>query len=333
MNPINHEILWGMLLQLRSKVRSHADGLTHASIVWYGPYFEIHLNSIPEFTSDVKAIIFTSEPVLEYPGITSFLFSDNYSIRLHNNNLLTPGQVDFLELYLPLCFSAPKASLIHRSVSILHMAQSLDGRIATETGHSKWIGNQENLVHSHRIRSLCDAILIGARTLELDKPALNVRHVNGPDPVKVVVGNKLYDFKSLLNNSGKVLFFTANKDIKPECVECVYIPAEENRIPPRKILEVLYQRGINSVFVEGGSITGSLFLAGQAVDILQLFLAPKILGSGICDFVLPSISDIGESIEFVNGSFKPMGDGILFEGEVSYQNYSHDRSGVLAYQQ
>ena len=77
---------------------------------------------------------------------------------------------------------------------LVHMAITLDGKISTECGHSKWIGNNENLIHAHRLRAIVDGILVGANTVKLDKPKLNVRHVKGDNPIRLILSNKTKSF-------------------------------------------------------------------------------------------------------------------------------------------
>ena len=91
-----------------------------------------------------------------------------------------------LQLYLPFIWISLQNKL---PFICLHVAQSLDGKIATNSGHSKWIGNMENRIHSHRIRALVDGVMIGGNTLRNDKPKLNVRHVEGKDPIKIVINS------------------------------------------------------------------------------------------------------------------------------------------------
>jgi diaminohydroxyphosphoribosylaminopyrimidine deaminase / 5-amino-6-(5-phosphoribosylamino)uracil reductase len=319
MNHISKEKLWELLLQLRHKIKEHSGNITSAFIVYVNLDFTISINDFPGIPQHAKAIAFSKNLMVASSDLAFFLLDENYNTTLQNNHWLDSQEIDFLQLYLPLCFGAARAFHLKRTIAALHLAQTLDGRIATETGHSKWIGNQDNLIHAHRMRALCDGILIGTKTLQHDKPALSVRHVSGPTPIKIVVGNSSCNFESLLENEGKVYFFTSiqREDIKG--IECIHIPGSTAIIPPTLMLEELFQRKIYTIYIEGGAITASTFLKDKAVDILQLFLAPKIFGSGICNFVLPSISNVDESVKFNHGSFKPMGDGILFEGEVCYQ--------------
>jgi riboflavin-specific deaminase-like protein len=322
MNYYTKEMLWELLLKLRNEVKVSGANMNTIAIFFNDARFEIFFNKIPEISHNTKAIVFSKEELtLHFPKHVLFQFDDNYRIRLVHKKFLDDEQVEFLLTYLPFCFYVCRAHDLKRAVSILHFAQTLDGRIATQSGNSKWIGNQENLVHSHRLRALCDAILVGGNTIKIDKPALNVRNVKGTNPIRVVVGNSLYDFSSLMKSDGKIFQITSNANNPVEGIEKIIVPETANHILPSAILKELYRRGIYSVFIEGGSTTASSFITDKSLDILQLFIAPKIFGSGICSFTLPSIRNVEESLSFIRSSYKNMGDGILFEGEVVYQKH------------
>lgn len=126
----------------------------------------------------------------------------------------------------------------HRPHVVLKMAMTLDGKIATASGESKWISNEAARRLSHRLRAESDAVLVGARTAALDKPALT-SHGMGRDP------------RRLLLKKGV--------DLKP-------------------YLRSLAKDGVSQLLVEGGGETAWKFVAGKFVDEIYFFIAPKILG-------------------------------------------------------
>src|SRR5215470_15574486 len=96
----------------------------------------------------------------------------------------TPADAHLSSLYGPL-FAPPTAS--DGCYVLGRIAQSLDGRIATTSGASHWISSREDIVHTHRLRALFDAVVVGAGTVRADDPQLTTREVEGPSPVRVVL--------------------------------------------------------------------------------------------------------------------------------------------------
>ena len=226
--------------------------------------------------------------------------------------------LDFLQLYLPCCLLPLWARQEKRAITIAHFAQSLDGKIATTTGDSKWIGNTENLVHAHRMRALCDAVLIGTGTLLADKPRLTVRHVTGQNPVRVVLGATCSDFESLYNSSsGRILVISSEADRLNGKADYIQLKKQNGRISALAILKTLYQKNIKMVYLEGGPTTTSYFLEDQSVDILQLHLAPVIFGSGKAAFSLPSITTVDEAVHIQHYCYQPVGNAIMFMGQLN----------------
>ena len=238
------------------------------------------------------------------------------SVRIEESGNLDECAIQFLKKYLPYVFSSHFAKQKNRALAVAHFAQSLDGRIATSNGDSKWIGNQENLIHAHRMRALCDAILIGRGTLEQDQPRLTVRHVIGQNPIRVVLGNTAKDYNCLYESStDRILVIGKQPSSLNGQIDYVHLDSEEAMISPRAILQCLYQRGITAVYVEGGSKTTSHFLETGAIDVLQLHFAPLLLGGGMSSISIPGINKVEHAIRFKNAQFHSMGDEIMFVGE------------------
>jgi diaminohydroxyphosphoribosylaminopyrimidine deaminase/5-amino-6-(5-phosphoribosylamino)uracil reductase len=212
-----------------------------------------------------------------------------------------------LQMYLPYCLAPIEAQKQRRAITVSHFAQTLDGRIATDCGDSRWIGCQENLVHAHRMRALCDAVLIGSGTLRRDRPRLTVRHVSGSDPIRVVVGSRPHDLTCLTESSDAPVI-TVGRD------QTIDLAASNGHIHGRAILESLFARGIHSVLVEGGAATTSSLLADGVIDILQVHIEPLVLGPGLSPFARPAASRIGDAITFRSQSFTRVGSGVMFVG-------------------
>lgn len=227
-----------------------------------------------------------------------------------------PGEIlSLLKLYLPLCFLSLHSRRIMRALTLSHFAQSLDGWIATISGDSRWIGGPGNIVHAHRMRALFDGILVGSRTLSLDRPQLTVRHVKGDNPARIVLGKNLAGLKSLLRSSRDPVILVGGQAPFP-APRCLALPlkSENGFVATAEILKELYKRGIHSVYIEGGAITASRFLQEKTLDVVQVHIAPLILGPGLTGFLLPPAQKIGQALRFASFSYTPIDDGIMFTG-------------------
>jgi riboflavin-specific deaminase-like protein len=229
---------------------------------------------------------------------------------------LPPAAAAMVELYLPYCLAPAHAHRLGRAFTVSHFAQSLDGRIATSDGDARWIGCEENRVHAHRMRALCDAILIGARTLRIDRPSLTVRHAEGDDPIRIVVGDA-GDVECLEQAGPSAIMLFGADGHGSDQVQQVALPRTGGRIATGTILETLYQQGILSAYIEGGATTTSAFLAEGNIDVLQLHVSPMIIGPGINSFTSPEIRSIDEAVRFDTHVYRTIGDGMMFVGRVA----------------
>ncbi len=258
------------------------------------------------------------------PGETRYRLDDLIVLGKLADGGLPPAAAALLDTYLPYCMAPVHARRLRRSFTVSHFAQSLDGRIATDRGDSRWIGCAENRVHAHRMRALCDGILIGARTLRTDHPALTVRHTPGSDPIRIVVGDAGdADLDCLARaGPGRILSIGKGQIGEREAptsaqVERLALPAVNGRIATTAILRELYRRDILSVYIEGGATTTSAFLAEGNIDVLQLHISPLIIGPGISSFQKPAIRSVAESLRFDRHVYRSVGDGMLFVGRAA----------------
>lgn len=225
-----------------------------------------------------------------------------------------PALADFLALYLPL------ALVPHRHpFALAHLAQSLDGRIATSDGASQWLTGEGDLCHTHRLRALADAVLVGAATMRQDDPRLTVRRCAGPQPVRVVLDPRLsldQERQVFRDDAAPTLVLTAAAHARGctglGCAEIVALPSEGAHLAPAAIRAALGERGLHWLFVEGGGVTVSRFLAAGELDRLQIAIAPVLLGSGRPSLALPEIGDLGHALRPKMRRF-PLGDDILIE--------------------
>lgn len=203
----------------------------------------------------------------------------------------------------------------HRQATVLaHLGASLDGRIATDSGHSTWVTGSADLVHMHRLRALADAVVVGAGTALADDPQLTVRHVDGPSPVRVVLdprGELPTRLRILRDTPPATLWLRPGPFSAPMGVEVVLLPAQHGRFDPRDVLGALTARGLRRIMIEGGGQTVSAFLAAGLVDLLHYCVAPVLIGSGRPALDLPVITTMAEATR-LRPAVIPLGQDRLF---------------------
>lgn len=202
-----------------------------------------------------------------------------------------------LELYLPLCRGCPERFVV------AHLGQSLDGRIAAANGASRWVTGPEDVAHNHRMRALFDAVVVGAGTIESDDPQLTVRAVPGRNPARVVLDprRRLAAGQGVFGDgAAPTLLVCDQASARPGerfgQAEVVGVPTQNGSLQPRAVLACLAERGLKRVFIEGGGITVSRFLAAGCLDRLQIAIAPLIIGSGRPSITLPEIEGLAAGL-------------------------------------
>ena len=217
-------------------------------------------------------------------------------------------------------------------VVVAQIGQSLDGRVATETGHSHYINGPEALAHLHRLRALVDAVVIGIGTALADDPQLTVRRVTGPQPARVVIDarGRLPSGAKMLAADGARRLVLAGPGAKPPLpadIEVVALPRSDGQIAPAAILAALAERGFRRVLIEGGADTISRFLAAKCLDRLHVMVAPIILGSGRPSFALPPIARVDEAV-LTPMKIHKLGDDVLFDCDLSAQRETAGRANT-----
>jgi diaminohydroxyphosphoribosylaminopyrimidine deaminase / 5-amino-6-(5-phosphoribosylamino)uracil reductase len=203
-----------------------------------------------------------------------------------------------------------------RPFVVAQLGQSLDGRIATPTGESRWINQDAALDHVHRIRAAVDAVVVGVGTALADDPLLNVRRVTGRNPARVVIDpNRRLPASArcfLAGDGAPRLLINACGTPSADGVETIHVCREEGIMPPRRIIDELFARGYRRLLIEGGASTVSSFIDAGVVDRLHVLVAPVILGSGKTGLSLLPIERLAQA-------YRPRTDVyVLADGDVLF---------------
>jgi diaminohydroxyphosphoribosylaminopyrimidine deaminase / 5-amino-6-(5-phosphoribosylamino)uracil reductase len=220
-------------------------------------------------------------------------------------------------------FGPMRRGLVDDLVVVGQFGQSIDARIATTTGHSKYINGAAGLAHLHRLRALVDAVVVGVGTALADDPQLSVRRVEGPSPARVVVdpNGRLPPKARLLDADGirrLVLTGEATRTAYPAGVEVVRLPMGGGHIAPAAMLAALAERGLHRILIEGGADTVSRFLAAGCLDRLHVVIAPIIMGAGQSSITLPPIERVERALRAPMRAHV-LGEEVLLDCDLSAQ--------------
>ena len=212
---------------------------------------------------------------------------------------------------------------------ILKAAITLDGYVATTTHDSKWISSSDSRKLAHALRAEADAVLVGIGTVLHDDPMLTVRDADGPCPLRIVLDSSLaIPLESkLIRTAEKCPLLLVHNNIASEerrqqlqkipgvsILNCKQTPS--GHIDLSDLATRLAENGVLSLLVEGGSQIMSAFLETPLVDQLVLFIAPKIIGSGIPFTTYPHAEVISEGLDLTVIETKRIGDDIFYRATI-----------------
>lgn len=233
------------------------------------------------------------------------------------------------------CYRLNESYLHHldtgRPLVTVKAAQTLDASIATASGDSRWISGKTSRTLVHQWRVSTDAVLVGTGTALSDDPRLTVRHVDGPQPLRIVLDRQARlprDLRLFTDEYVDRTIVVTSRDAAPDYAAAVQeqggsvmrIPETDEHLSLERLMNTLGQlrtpdgRTVQSILVEAGSELSTALFSREMVDRFFLFIAPKLLGDG-----KPMVEDLGivemkDALTFVQAAWKPVGEDMLFCG-------------------
>lgn len=213
-----------------------------------------------------------------------------------------------------------------RPLVTIKIAQSLDGKIATRSGASKWITHAASRRHAHRSRSFFDAIIVGIHTVLADDPRLEAG--KGHRLTKIVVDARLQIplEARLLKTRQPVIVAAVKKDRAREArlvqrgVKVLYTRSDRGRVDLRQLLKKLHALEIRHLLVEGGATLIGSFLDNRLADKAMIYIAPKIIGGAqaLVSVKGEGVSSLRSAVLLKNSSVKNIKGDYLLEGYLAY---------------
>jgi GTP cyclohydrolase II len=220
----------------------------------------------------------------------------------------------------------PGAAPAGRPFVVLKYAQTLDGRIATRNGDSKWISGEHERRSSHALRAACDGVLVGVGTVIADDPELTVRLVAGSTPLRIVLdsGLRLPLERKILDEGACTLVVTTERSASERRRELEQRGVGVRLVSPGpagvdlgETLAVLRQAGVRSLLVEGGAQVITSFLADGLVDRMVVGIAPTIVGAGTEAVGDLQVARISAGLRLTGRSVYTAGDDLLVAADVA----------------
>ena len=247
----------------------------------------------------------------------SLIYDRNSNTIAECNFIICDYSKMLFSLFLPIIFNSKESPYL-----IAHLAQTLDGFIATNSGESKYISSNDNLTHIHMIRAISDIIIVGYKTVELDNPMLTTRLVTGKSPMRIIIdknnklSNKYNVFRNPDNNGYKII--SDKTYTKKENV--FQLPLDKNKFNLNDIYDLIKKLRKKIVFIEGGGATVSEFYNNNKLDRLHICISPSILGKGRSSLMIEKKMSLNEILEHEVRYFQT-GTDILCDIELSQSEF------------
>jgi|TARA_B100001971_G_C18141126_1_gene510445 diaminohydroxyphosphoribosylaminopyrimidine deaminase/5-amino-6-(5-phosphoribosylamino)uracil reductase len=207
---------------------------------------------------------------------------------------------------------------------IVKAAMSLDGKIATKSGDSKYISGKEARKIVHELRSDLDAVMVGSNTVKKDNPELTVRLTRGENPIKIVIDSKLKiseKAKIVKKEPGKLIIITSKtankkkvKALQLKGVRFIHTNLNRGKIDLKEAMKELGKHDITSIMIEGGAVLNAEAIRAGIVDKMLFFISPKMIGQGPAAVGDLGITQVDKALKLKNIDFKKIGKDILVEG-------------------
>ncbi|MGB3199542.1 MAG: bifunctional diaminohydroxyphosphoribosylaminopyrimidine deaminase/5-amino-6-(5-phosphoribosylamino)uracil reductase RibD [Nodosilinea sp.] len=214
----------------------------------------------------------------------------------------------------------------HRPLGLLKYAMTLDGKIASTSGHSAWVTGPLARAAVHRLRATCDAVVVGGNTVRRDNPQLTSHGHSSHNPLRVVMSRRL-DLPVQANlwhteAAPTVVFTTTDADpaqqqiLRSQGVEVVALPL----LTPGLVTEHLYQRGCAAVLWECGGRLAAEAIKDGVIDKLWAFVAPKLVGGEAAPGPVGDlgIEHMGQALALERTTWSTLGDDLLLEAYLRF---------------
>lgn len=208
-------------------------------------------------------------------------------------------------------------------------AMSLDGKIATKLGESKWISSKESRELVQKLRNKYTGIMVGINTVIKDNPRLTCRLEDGRSPVRIVIDSNLRipNDSNIVKTANKVKTIVATtkgaskakiSDLKNKNVEVIITENSDSKVNLNELMSKLYEKQIDGILLEGGGTLNYSALEEGIVDKVLFFIAPIIIGGtkSICPVSGDGINKLNEAFKINNLSCSNIGQDILIEGYI-----------------
>lgn len=211
----------------------------------------------------------------------------------------------------------------------MKVAMTLDGKIATASGQSKWITNETSRAYGYKLRDIYDGIMVGINTVKEDNPSLTARVEGGKNPVRIILDSSLdidLNAKVITDKQAQTIIATTDRaerskvaTLEKQGIKILVVDKDKNNhVDIAKLIDILGQQKICSILVEGGgSIHGSL-IENHLVDRVYFFIAPKIVGGKNAKNPVmgAGILSLNQAVELSEMEVKQLAGDILITGSV-----------------